>query len=245
MESLSTSNPINSHKDKAEALDFVFENAFKAGFGALSKSELDAILFAAIMKFSAQEHTTDLHLSKYLQITQRKVRNLKEAVSVKYLQIGSRDAINYFVEKLSYAKKDGYFIDVPINDIAVKNEIEGLLDEYNILLHSQLNSKIFRVRIDDLYDLLIIFEAKMSENQSVDDIKAEFAKRIRDNEVKLKKHLKNVELSDDTRMAIDIKKMLYKSGVDIGLEVIKAIVPGSGIAINIIDKLINNFVLKS
>ena len=149
MENKSLTSPIINER-KAEALDFIFENALKSGFGTLSKTELDAILFAAIMEYGDQSSTADLELSKYLRITQRRVQSLKENVSVKYKQLDQKEAIKFFVSRLEYAKKDEKYIDIPINNVAVRNEIEGMLDEYNILLHLQLNSKIFRVRIDDL-----------------------------------------------------------------------------------------------
>jgi hypothetical protein len=141
MENITSSIPIKE-ENKSAALEFILKNAFKSGFGTLNKSELDLILFAAIMKFG-YDGDTDLQLSKYLQITQRRISNLKEKVSVKYSLIDNKKAIKYFIEKLEFAKKSDTYIDVPIADVAVKNEVEGILDKYNLLLHSQLNQKIW------------------------------------------------------------------------------------------------------
>ena len=99
MEDRSLTSPI-INENKLAALDFIFENALKSGFGTLSKTELDTILFAAIMEFGDKSSTTDLELSKYLKITQRRVQSLKEKVSVKYIPLSKTEAIDLFIEQL-------------------------------------------------------------------------------------------------------------------------------------------------
>ena len=233
-------SPINNDK-KNEALDFILENAFRSGFGTLNKSELDSILFAALMKYGDKNSLTDLELSKYLQITQRKIQNLKEKVSVKYLQITREEAIEEFISKLESAKKDDIYIDIPIRNIAVKNEIEGILDENDILLHSQLNTKIFRVRIDDLLELSILLQANMEKETHSDDIRNQVIERLREQNSKLSDINQNILTAEDTEVVSDFKSKLLKSGVDAGLELIRNTIPGGGIAVVIIEKLMKNF----
>lgn len=233
-------SPIKNDQ-KIEALDFILENAFRSGFGTLNKSELDAILFAALMKYGDTNSLTDLELSKYLQITQRKIQNLKEKVSVKYLQITRKEAIEEFISKLEAAKKDDIYIDIPIRNIAVKNEIEGILDENDILLHSQLNAKIFRVRIDDLLELSILLQANMEKETLSDDIRNQVIERLREQNSKLSDVNQNILTAEDTEVVSDFKSKLLKSGVDAGLELIRNTIPGGGIAVVIIEKLMKNF----
>ena len=45
----------------------------------------------------------------------------------KYKQLDQKEAIKFFVSRLEYAKKDEKYIDIPINNVAVRNEIEGML----------------------------------------------------------------------------------------------------------------------
>ena len=217
-------SPIKNDQ-KIEALDFILENAFRSGFGTLNKSELDAILFAALMKYGDTNSLTDLELSKYLQITQRKIQNLKEKVSVKYLQITRKEAIEEFISKLEAAKKDDIYIDIPIRNIAVKNEIEGILDENDILLHSQLNAKIFRVRIDDLLELSILLQANMEKETLSDDIRNQVIERLREQNSKLSDVNQNILTAEDTEVVSDFKSKLLKSGVDAGLELIRNTIP--------------------
>jgi len=240
MTNLTDNSPINNDQ-KNEALDFILENAFRSGFGMLNKSELDSILFAALMKYVDKNSLTDLELSKYLQITQRKIQNLKEKVSVKYLQITREEAIEEFISKLESAKKDDIYIDIPIRNIAVKNEIEGILDENDILLHSQLNTKIFRVRIDDLLELSILLQANMEKETLSDDIRNQVIERLREQNSKFSDINQNILTVEDTEVFSDFKSKLLKSGVDAGLELIRNTIPGGGIAVVIIEKLMKNF----
>ena len=151
-------NPIPEERSK-EALNFILENCFRSGFGTLNKSELDLILFTTLMKYAETQNLSEQALSKYLQVTKQRVRNLQEKASVKYLTVLREDAVSKFVEKAAHAKLDDKYIDIPIYDIAVRNEIEALLDENNVLLHSQLNPKIFRIRIDDFVEIVVQIEA--------------------------------------------------------------------------------------
>lgn len=237
MENITSSIPIKE-ENKSAALEFILKNAFKSGFGTLNKSELDLILFAAIMKFG-YDGDTDLQLSKYLQITQRRISNLKEKVSVKYSLIDTKEAIRYFIEKLEFAKKSDTYIDVPIADVAVKNEVEGILDKYNLLLHSQLNQKIFRIRIDDLFELLLIFQSEEQSDIPYDDFREKVLSNLKNNTEVLKKIM--MEVSSEGKIEHRFKNKLLKSGVDIGLEILKEVIPGGGIALKAVDILIKQF----
>jgi hypothetical protein len=233
-------SPITD-ENKSAALDFIFENALKSGFGTLSKTELDTILFAAIIEFGEKNSTTDLELSKYLQITQRRVQSLREKISIKYLEPISREkAIRYFVDQLGFAKKEDKYIDIPINDIAVKNEIEGLLDENHMLLHYQLNSKIFRLRIDDLLELVLLIESNKT-GETLSGLKEKIVDSIKKSEGAIKDLNITIECNDENKIYHNLNQKIIKSGVDVGLAIIKATVPGGGIAVEIIEKLMANF----
>lgn len=145
---------------KADAYDFVLDNYEKSGFGTLSKSELDLIFFTAIYKNTKNDERSDYKLSRRLQITQTRVRNMKEKASVKYLKMDKDVAIDLFMSKIRNGHFHDRYIDIPLYDIAVKNVIESILEENNMMLHTQLNPKIFRLALEDIVDLLIILETE-------------------------------------------------------------------------------------
>lgn len=228
---------IIPEENKTEAYDFILSNIFQSGFGVLGKAEIDLILFAALMRFKDREYS-DLELSKYLGITQKRIRNYKEKISLRYDQKTTKDAIDYFIEKLPSAKIDGQYIDVPIVDVAVKNELEGILDEHDLLLHSQLNQKIFRIRIDDLFELLLIFQV-YANNGDYEHLANATITTLRESQEILDKL--NITIAGNEVEVPTLKKKLLTAGAEIGIEVLKDIIPGGGIACTAIKVLYNTF----
>lgn len=230
---ISSENPI-PHDRSREALEFIFTNAFKSGFGTLGKSDLDLILFQAIILNSGKNVTSDLELSKYLQITQQRIRALKEKASVKFPAINRKEAISLFLEKAKKAKVDDKYIDVPINDISVKNEIEGWLDDLDIVLHSQLNPKVFRLRIDDFLDLLVAIDDEL-ENRNKNresDLKSKYEliiKHVKEAVKKGDKAVSEVVKPDSDFLNLTpktLKEAIIKGGVSLGLNFIASLIPG-------------------
>jgi len=226
---ISDPNPINSEKS-TEALSFILENAFKSGFGALSKTDLDLILFAALQKYSEQKFQTDHTLSKYLQITQQRVRNLKEKASVKYLIVDRNDAIEKFKVAIKRAVLDEKFIDIPIYDVAVKNEIESMLEENHMLLQSQLNPKIFRLRIDDFLELMILVDVKIGESSDRDKKYEELVRNIKEKITNDEKLLEKLGIKKEGLNKLDqnsLKKALVHGGIAASVNLLASVMPGA------------------
>ena len=211
-----------------EFADFITHNLFKQGFGVMSKSEIDLVLFASILKFGDTLGKSDYELSKYFQISQARIRSLKEKLSVKYEVIDVSTAIDHFQEKLEFARIDDPFIEIPINDIAVRNALVSLLDESNILIKSELNPKNFKLRIEDLFELLLVFERKLSREEKVlsnEDLIKSFAIGLRQRRDLLEK-LKISDFSEKDGYLKLLKDGLKKVHVSIGIDFIASLVPG-------------------
>ena len=220
---------IIKQNKESEALYFILTNFLKSGFGTLGKSEMDLILFTCFLKYSNQENLSDHALSKYLQITQQRIRNLREKASVKYLIIDRIDAITIFINKSKDAKIDDKYIDVPINDIAVKNEIEAILDEENILLHYQLNPKIFRIRIDDFLEMAIQFELIFSQEKSREIVEKKILDQVKSLASKndsLNKKLTTDKESLGQLTKTTLKEALVKGGLSFGIDLLASLIPG-------------------
>ena len=224
-------SPIEQGYEK-EALEFILENAFNSGFGTLNKSELDLILFSAILKYSDQKLNSDFELSKYLQITQQRVRNLKEKASVKYLSFSREEAINTFVDKVQYSKVNDIFFDIPIYDIRVKNELEAILEENNILLHTQLNEKIFRIRIDDFLEFCIIIESESNPDTSVKEVEKNIIKFLQERSKEDQDFAKKIAPESNSWSKLTketVKKSIVRGGLHFGIDVIASLIPGGAL----------------
>jgi hypothetical protein len=210
-----------------EFIDFITSNLFKQGFGVLTKSEIDLVFFAAILKFYNGVEHSDYGLSNYLQISQSRVRALKEKVSVKYEVIEFAQAIEYFQDKIQYSRIDDQFIEIPINDIAVRNAIVSLLEQHNILIKGDLNPKAFKLRIEDLFELLLIFDSFLlngSELSSKHEIFKSFSEglRMRNDLLKLINYEDVSEVGNFMKL---FKEALRKTPVSMGIEFLAGLVP--------------------
>lgn len=243
MMNITNSNVIQEDK-KEKALDFILLHCFRSGFGALGKSELDLILFAALMKYANQKDKSDYALSKYLQITKQRVRNLKEKASVKYNVIDQKDAIQYFVNQSRHAVIHKDNMDIPIFKIPVRNEIESILERQNGLLHTQLNEDIFRISINDFIKLTIFIESMSSSEKNHEDIQNEVLEEIQ-------KKLSQKEMLNDqlnysqgkkvNGAVIDIfQEMVIKAGFACVIDVLASLVPGGTLVSPWIKALLNN-----
>jgi hypothetical protein len=211
-----------------EFVDFITSNLFKQGFGVINKSEIDLLLFAAILKFDNGIGLSDYDLSNYFQISQSRVRALKEKLSVKYQVIEISQAIEHFQEKLKHARIDEQYIEIPINDIAVRNSIVSLLDQYNILIKSELNPKIFKLRLEDLFELLLIFERILESGNQVnsnEDLIKTFSDNLRKRN-DLLKLLKIKDISESDNLFKLLKEGLRKTPISLGIEFLASLVPG-------------------
>jgi len=194
----------------------------------LSKSEIDLLFFAAILKFDNSIVRSDYELSKYFQISQARIKALKEKLSVKYEIIDVSTAIDHFKEKLKYARVEDPFIEIPINDIAVRNSLVSLLDENHILVKSELNPKNFKLRIEDLFELLLVFERKLNKEEilrSNEDLIKHFAISLKQRHDLLEK-LNISDFSEKDGYLKILKEGLKRVTVSIGIDFIASLVPG-------------------
>lgn len=223
-------------KSKSKALDFILENVLKLGFGTLNKSDLDLVIFTCIFKNLNKENQNEIYLSRTLQIPKNKIRSLMEKMHLKYVRLNSKDAISIFQEKCEYASITSNFIDIPINDIRVKYEIENIMEESNILLHSQLNSKIFRLRIADFFELMITFETILNDSLKRPDLEKKLIKTLLES---IKKDKKFESKFEKSKTIEDIKSKLVSDGVSVGISLLCSAIPGGVFISEPVNRILN------
>jgi hypothetical protein len=213
-------------QSKVLAFDFMLEEYFKAGFGTLGKSDLDLLFFSTLLKYARIEDKSDYALSKTLEITQTRVRNLKIKNCLKYAPLDRKSVEEVFIEKARYARleDDGKRISLPIYDPNLYIELENFIEKENGYVEAQLNPKIFTIRIDQFVGLLINFQAE-KEGKNIDVVKNEFLQQIRTTLKTEEKFGQKVDLESLASFK-DVQKLLLEKGVDFGLELLLSTVPG-------------------
>lgn len=222
-----------SLEEKEKLLELILENYLVSGFGTLGKTDFETLLFHALLKMGCNT-LSDYNLSMALQITPRKVQSLKERVSVRFPSLSREEALNRFSEKLAYCRIDGIYIDIPINDIALKNHIEALLDEHNILLHTQLNSKVFRLRMDDLFDLLLAIDPDNT-------IRDQVVQTLQNNQGIIDGITQAIDVSDQRTILVKLKETLKSQGPRLAINALAALIPGGTLAQTLIGIISASF----
>jgi hypothetical protein len=212
--------------NKSCAFDFIIEEYFKLGFGTLNKSEIDLLFFSALLKYGDIVDTSDYSLSKLLQITQSRVRNLKVKNGLKYSPLDKQKVEEIFLEKAKAARveKDGKRISIPVYDPNIYLELENLIERENGYVEAQLNPKIFTIRIDQFVGLLISIQSE-SDKKKVEELQKEYLEEIKEVAQKEDKFKDKIDTSSITSFK-DIQKLILEKGVDVGLDLILSAVPG-------------------
>ena len=220
---------------KEEALHFILEEALKVGFGSLSKTDIEVVLFSTLLKFGDDRLKSDYELSKVLMITPRRVQSLKEKASLKYTKITRNEAIEYFLQKLSKARLNQRYVEIPIGDLAVKNELEALLDQYDILQHTQLNVKIFKLRIDDLFMMISL----LGFNNQIDakTIESDIRKDLKEKSKEIATLLGQVEFKHKEPPLSIVKKIIQSQGFNVAKELFPVLLKSSDYAMRFIENL--------
>jgi len=227
-------------KKHEDALNFILDEYFKAGFGALNKTDIDLIFYSALEQFGDIKDKTDYKVSKKLGITQQRIRGLKERAYLKYGNINKRvytekviwEKLQRKLEQITYDNKTEK-ITIPIYDINLFIELEHIVEER---LHSvvgiQLNPKIFQISINDFFVLALMADDNVFNNKR--DKKKVFAKivtQMKDHD-KFKKIIKNE--SDLKNLGRDVFKSV---GTEFVIEFAKDLLPGSNIALSVVKQI--------
>jgi glycine/serine hydroxymethyltransferase len=85
----------------------------------------------------------------------------------------------------------------------------------------------------------LIFQSEEQSDIPYDDFRKKVLSNLKNNTEVLKKI--EMEVSSEGTIGHRFKNKLLKSGVDIGLEILKEVIPGGGIALKAVDILIKQF----
>jgi hypothetical protein len=213
-------------EEHEKALTFVCDEYFKNGFGSLSKTDIDLIFFTLVMRHCHKQDASDYTLSKLLQITQGRVRSLKVKMGLKYEPVGKDKVFQTLVENARYARveEDEKRISLPIYDPNVFIELENLIEVHHGYVEFQLNPKIFTIRIDQLFNLVVIFHAEQESKSSkeIENVIFEAIKKVVKKEEKF-----STELDDESLLSMDkLKEAFVDKGVDFILDLLFSAIPG-------------------
>lgn len=217
---------------KTNAFDFIFENYFKSGFGALQKSDINTLILATVLRYGnlEQDELSPYELSKLLKITQRRIMNMKEKVDLLF----PPEAENLFELLLSRVKfaeidENNRYLSIAINDRTIFNELEHIVEGKSSFVITTLNPKVFKVKIQVFLDIMV--DLASTGEKSEDEIKENYLEIIRQSiadENELGEKLKEITIFKKDVNEItwdDLKVLVSDFGREMAIEVIYSLGP--------------------
>ena len=204
---------------KERVFDKISNEYFCKNFGFLGKADFKLLLFSEYLEYCMNNGFPydDYTLSKYLGITQSRVRSLKERKQLKY-PIEEDYWKKSFASDIKNAKydKEKNRIVIPIEDINVIIEVRHCIEKLGWYDEFQLNRKLLVISKECLTDLCAqlnkdnIFTAdakkQIKKLSKVDGAVEEFAKDFS------KDGLKNLAKKASTQLFCDVMKLLPFGG---------------------------------
>ncbi len=137
-------------EQKCAFFDELYANCFEQNFGALSKTDLELLLFKGYtaIRRKSQQPTDDYTLSLQLGLTQTKVRSLKERVALRYPETKPQWK-QMFLDALKQAKYDerDAHIKLVIEDVTAMAEIRHHLEQLGWYDDWTLNRKLLNLPV--------------------------------------------------------------------------------------------------
>ena len=211
-----------SDREKAEAFDKIASRYYFCNFGTTQKTDLDLLLFSEYLdRIQNQEDAdprsySDYTLSKYLGITQARIRSLKVRKELVYPKADSnwRESFRELVKNARI--EDGKIkLFIPENTLYI--EVKNAIEESYGIVDVQLNSKVLQVFPEDFIDLMMSVSTEKDRET------------IRKN---LKKHLAekgyDTEFLERPEPIANLKKNIGEISISVLADIISCCIPGVG-----------------
>ncbi len=222
--------------DKEAAANFrkLAQLFYDKNYGQASKSEVELLMFHFYMKnlrdkasaSGSKSYSTysDYKISKEIGITQQRVRNLKIKEQLIYpREFNWKEEFEKLLDHAQYNKVT-HMVSIDIPDPNLYIEIKNYFQENGKVVEKTLNSREFKIRIDNL----LIFVIEISDNRD------EFVKQLKDNMGDLSKASKSLD-------STSFLKEFFEKGKDINssINTILDIAGKMGMAITAVNAIVN------
>ena len=227
-------------EEKAEIFDQIADEYYNVNFGHFSKSQIDLLMFSIYLEklIDSGQNFDDYTISKQLGILQSTVRQLKKKKQLVYPR--NYKWYEVFLEYSKNAVFDGSGrIVINIPDPNVYLELQHAIEEIGGYVEIQLNSKLLKIPPGYYMELLLKIHQldSGSDLKTAKTLKADFIKKLN------KRYLEDEKLDDEFTDKTFLTK-LKEQGLEIGLDILKSMIPGGTVIANGIISLSKNLFNK-
>ncbi len=211
-----------SDREKAAAFDRIAKQYYFCNFGTMQKSDLEVLLFSEYLdRIQSQPENTpkdysDYTLSKYLGITQARIRSLKVKKELIYPK-SNADWRDSFRDLVNHARFENGKIKLFIPEDTLYLEIKNAIEESHGIVELQRNSKILQVAPLDFIDLMMSVSDEKDRNQ----IRKNLKKTLADKNI-------DTEFLEKPEPITSIKKNVGEIAITVVADIISDCIPGVG-----------------
>lgn len=223
-------------EEKAKLFDCIVDEYYNVNFGHFSKSQIDLLMFSIYLDklIDTGQNFDDYTISKQLGILQSTVRQLKKKKQLIYPR-----NYKWYESFLEYSKNAVFDnsgrIVISIPDPNVYLELQHAIEELGGYVEIQLNSKLLKIPPGYYIELLLRInqlDNECDEKEAL-KLKANFIKKLN------KRYLEDEKLEGEFTDKTFLTK-LKEQGLEIGLDILKDMIPGGTVIANGIVSLSKN-----
>lgn len=163
-----------NREEKEKLASGILELYLKFGFGAVTKKEIDLLVFHHITRSFANKKKTNYEISSLLKIPESRVKNYRISSALKYESINSKAILGNIILRLTkdiqFMKVESGKVEISLEDPVEKREIENFLKIRGDFADYTFNSEVLRIAPARLFELII---------ENLDNGEKEFDRLIR------------------------------------------------------------------
>ena len=153
-------DPEETIKLKAALFDQIAEHYYKCNFGSFAKTDMDLLMFSVYMDRLLDQNVedensySDYQISRYLGITQSRVKSLKERKQLIY-PYQNFDWKKSFLRLCGNARYENGKVIINIRDVNVYIELRNAIESDGGYVDTQISSTTLRIALEYFVTLLM------------------------------------------------------------------------------------------
>jgi len=149
---------LNENQKKTFGKIFV-EKYLSNGFGAMTKSEMDILVFHLISESEDLKNKTNYHVANKLKVTESKVKSLRLNAALKYNQANHKavlaNIVSRITEEMEKPDFEGGLVSITVENPVEQRELEHAVKSVGRNIEYGLNKELLKISPIALFELVV------------------------------------------------------------------------------------------
>jgi hypothetical protein len=151
---------VNLNKKQREAFGKIFvEKYLSNGFGAMTKSEIDILVFHLISESKDLKNKSNYHVANKLKVTESKVKSLRLNAALKYNQANHKAVLANIVSRITEVMDkpdfEGGLVSITVENPVEQRELEHAVKSVGRNIEYGLNKELLKISPIALFELVV------------------------------------------------------------------------------------------